>query len=268
MSYRNRERSPDDDLDLDDERNRSPRGRHAQDRGHERGEPRGSYGAGNAGPWGSQGSYRQDSEGGWGRQVTEGDTYSGSYGNRSRGGNGGVREPGNGGSWGGQADARDSRDPRGSHDFSGGRSQARGPHSGKGPKGYQRSDERLKEEISDRLTDDGEIDASEIEVDVEKGVVTLRGTIDSRDLKWRIESLCDGVSGVQDVQNQLRVQRSSDRKGGNESQGTYRSGQAGSGAGKSSASGSSSASSGSPGLPQGSQGSQGRKSGSSGNSAD
>lgn len=81
-----------------------------------------------------------------------------------------------------------------------------GPHAGKGPKGYTRSDERIREEVSDALMDDGRIDASEIEVDVTSGQVTLRGTVDSRETKRAAEDVVDGVSGVHDVQNMLRVE--------------------------------------------------------------
>ncbi len=47
-------------------------------------------------------------------------------------------------------------------------------HRGKGPKGYTRSDERIREDVNERLTDDGMIDASEIEVDVKNGEVLLK----------------------------------------------------------------------------------------------
>jgi hypothetical protein len=43
------------------------------------------------------------------------------------------------------------------------RQQSMGPHAGRGPKGYQRSDERIKEDICDCLTRDPDVDASEIE---------------------------------------------------------------------------------------------------------
>lgn len=39
-------------------------------------------------------------------------------------------------------------------------------HKGKGPKGYQRSDERIKEDVCDRLSDDDYLDASDIDVQV------------------------------------------------------------------------------------------------------
>jgi osmotically-inducible protein OsmY len=47
-----------------------------------------------------------------------------------------------------------------------------------GPKGYERSDERLREVICERLTVDPDIDASDITVDVRNHAVTLRGLVD------------------------------------------------------------------------------------------
>jgi len=80
-------------------------------------------------------------------------------------------------------------------------------HRGRGPKGYTRSDERIREDVSDRLTDDPYVDASEIEVSVSGGEVTLSGTVDSREAKRRAEDIAERVSGVRHVQNNLRVQR-------------------------------------------------------------
>jgi hypothetical protein len=82
-----------------------------------------------------------------------------------------------------------------------------GEHRGRGPKGYRRSDERIREDVSDRLTDDSWLDASNIEVSVDDGEVTLSGSVDSRDAKRRAEDLAERVSGVGDVQNQLKVRR-------------------------------------------------------------
>ena len=78
--------------------------------------------------------------------------------------------------------------------------------AGRGPKGYQRSDERLREEVSDRLMADDRIDASDIEVEVHDGEVTLTGTVDGRMAKRRAEDCAEEVMGVRDVMNQLRVQ--------------------------------------------------------------
>jgi hypothetical protein len=78
-------------------------------------------------------------------------------------------------------------------------------HIGKGPRGYQRSDERIFEEVCDRLTDDPRVDATDVEVRVENGEVTLAGTVRSRQEKHRAEDLVERLSGVRDVHNHLRV---------------------------------------------------------------
>jgi len=80
----------------------------------------------------------------------------------------------------------------------------RGIHRGKGPRGWQRSDQRIEEDINDVLTEDPYIDASEIEVTVDKGDVTLTGTVEIRHLKRRVEDLVEDVSGVRNVENRLR----------------------------------------------------------------
>ncbi len=81
-----------------------------------------------------------------------------------------------------------------------------GQHAGKGPKGYRRSDDRIREEVCDALTQHGHIDASEIEVRVKDGEVTLTGTVDRRDEKRMAEDAVDRVPGVREVHNQLRAQ--------------------------------------------------------------
>jgi len=78
-------------------------------------------------------------------------------------------------------------------------------YRGHGPKGYTRSDERIKEDVSDRLSDDPSLDASGIEVSVESHEVTLSGEVYSRYDKRRAEDIAEDVSGVTHVQNNLRV---------------------------------------------------------------
>jgi len=78
-------------------------------------------------------------------------------------------------------------------------------HRGKGPKGFTRSDERIKEDINCRLTDDAYVDASDIEVTVENSEVTLTGTVPDRSSKRRAEDVAELVSGVKNVENRLRV---------------------------------------------------------------
>jgi osmotically-inducible protein OsmY len=78
--------------------------------------------------------------------------------------------------------------------------------SGKGPKGYKKSDERIQEEVCEALYHDPLVDASDIEVTVTDGCVYLRGTVDSRRTKREAESCVEHLNGVEDVQNELRVQ--------------------------------------------------------------
>ncbi|MBU1378176.1 MAG: BON domain-containing protein [Alphaproteobacteria bacterium] len=79
---------------------------------------------------------------------------------------------------------------------------------GRGPKGYQRSDERINDEVHQRLTDDHWLDATEISVAVSNGDVTLSGTVENREAKHRAERIVEDLSGVKHVQNNLRLQTS------------------------------------------------------------
>lgn len=76
---------------------------------------------------------------------------------------------------------------------------------GRGPKNYRRSDERLRELVSERLEDHEAIDASDMEVEVREGVVMLTGTVDSRRTKRLAEDVALITTGVLDVQNALKI---------------------------------------------------------------
>jgi BON domain-containing protein len=84
----------------------------------------------------------------------------------------------------------------------------RGHYAGRGPKGYQRSDERLKEEVCEQLTADSYVDASEVDVSVQNSEVTLEGTVRTRRMKRAAEDCVESISGVQQVHNRLRVESS------------------------------------------------------------
>ena len=83
----------------------------------------------------------------------------------------------------------------------------RGPYAGLGPKDYRRSDERLAEELCDRLTHHPDIDPREVNVEVVDRVVTLSGAVPDRWTKHEIEDLVEIVLGVEEVRNHLRVGR-------------------------------------------------------------
>ncbi|RAK69285.1 hypothetical protein DJ019_04050 [Phenylobacterium kunshanense] len=86
--------------------------------------------------------------------------------------------------------------------------EARG-HRGMGPKGYKRSDERISDDAHQRLTDDSWLDASNINVSVSGGEITLSGTVENREAKHRAERIVEDISGVNHVQNNLRIQQGS-----------------------------------------------------------
>lgn len=83
-----------------------------------------------------------------------------------------------------------------------------GRFAGRGPRGYQRSDERIREDVCDLLLEADHIDASDVTVHVSGGEVTLEGSVPSRSMKRAAEDLVDAVSGVVNVSNQLRVRAS------------------------------------------------------------
>ena len=76
-----------------------------------------------------------------------------------------------------------------------------------GPKGYQRSDERLREDISERLMEARYIDSSDVTVEVTGAKVVLEGTVPERRMKHAIEDLVDTCPGIQDIENRVRVKR-------------------------------------------------------------
>ena len=152
----------------------------------------------------------------------EGREYPGGYGSDANEFSGGVIDDGHGSprddegfaptyarhrSGLGALGDRDPNDPDLREDRDAGRDVS-GPHRGRGPKGYKRSDERIHEDVCERLTEDRFIDASNVEVVVKDGEVTLSGTVASRGLKRRAEDLAELASGVQHVQNNLRVESS------------------------------------------------------------
>ncbi len=112
---------------------------------------------------------------------------------------------------------------RGPDEGFGGREDERGPlerlgdkvregfrrMTGRPPKAYTRSDDRIREDIYDRLMM-GWVDAENVEVQVKSGEVTLTGTVESRSDKRLIEDIADDVLGVKDIHNQLKVGRRED----------------------------------------------------------
>jgi hypothetical protein len=87
-------------------------------------------------------------------------------------------------------------------------SREQGESSGSGPPPpYQRSDQRLREDISVRLMEAPYIDSSDVTVEVWGAQVVLEGTVPDRRMKHAIEDLVDACPGVQDIENRVRVRR-------------------------------------------------------------
>lgn len=76
-------------------------------------------------------------------------------------------------------------------------------HTGRGPKGYKRADESIYEDVCEALSLNPVIDATHIEVSVKNGKISLKGHVESRDIKRLAEFEIEGISGVVDVQNEL-----------------------------------------------------------------
>ncbi len=77
---------------------------------------------------------------------------------------------------------------------------------GRGPKGYRRSDDMIKDDASEALYRHSEVDASFIEVFVKNGFVTLKGTVENRAQKKLAEAAVDNLAGVEDIYNELSIQ--------------------------------------------------------------
>lgn len=88
-----------------------------------------------------------------------------------------------------------------------------GNHRGRGPRGYVRTDDRVFEDVCERLSEDPMVDASDIEVRCKDGQVALTGSVAGRWMKHRAEDIADSVSGVQDIDNRIRVARGDARRG-------------------------------------------------------
>lgn len=75
------------------------------------------------------------------------------------------------------------------------------------PRGYTRTDERIRDQICERLTFTSGLDVSEVSVDVDKGKVTLSGTVHERSQKYAIEDMADNTFGVTEVENNIKVEK-------------------------------------------------------------
>ena len=75
------------------------------------------------------------------------------------------------------------------------------------PKGFKRSDERLKDDIAERLMYRDDVDSSDVSLEVKDGKVTLEGTVPVRWMRYVVDDIAESVMGVEDVENNVRVRR-------------------------------------------------------------
>jgi hypothetical protein len=78
-------------------------------------------------------------------------------------------------------------------------------YRGVGPANYTRPDERIREDLNERLTEAHDLDASGLSVEVEDGVATLSGRVPQRWMKHRAEDIADGCTGVREIRNHIVV---------------------------------------------------------------
>jgi hypothetical protein len=167
--------------------------------------PQGVYGG--YGEYGTYGSSvgPQERHGGYGGEQDYGQR---GFGDRDRDfARTGQEQPGREGRWHGEGDrGLAERMDRGPIQWLGDRLREGMRKVGRGPKGYRRSDERMHEDVCERIARSG-LDADDVEVKVESSEVTLSGTARSREDKRRLEDLADDVFGVEEVHNHLRIAR-------------------------------------------------------------
>jgi osmotically-inducible protein OsmY len=76
-------------------------------------------------------------------------------------------------------------------------------YRGYGPIGFQLSDDILLNQVTEVLLRNPHVDASEININVNAGIVFLTGHVDSRKTKKLAEVSIQGIPGVKDVMNFL-----------------------------------------------------------------
>ena len=137
----------------------------------------------------------------WGESSEGNDAYS--YGYDGQGGYGDFTQGGYGEDQGRHAQSGHGRGGPGANAPT--RHAAGISHRGRGPRNHVRSDDSIIDELISRMTDHDELDATEILVMVEGGVVTLTGEVPERRMKHLAEDLADAVRGVKDIDNRIRV---------------------------------------------------------------
>ncbi|HEY4304885.1 MAG TPA: BON domain-containing protein [Gemmatimonadaceae bacterium] len=101
---------------------------------------------------------------------------------------------------GGYGNAR----PRGGY---GGFDTGRPNFSGRGSKNYKRSDTRIEEDVHEALMHDPHLDATDIDVAVKDGEVTLSGEVADRAARRHAEECVERCAGVREIHNDLKARQ-------------------------------------------------------------
>lgn len=88
----------------------------------------------------------------------------------------------------------------------------RGPYRGLAPRGYSRSDERIREDICDELTRRPDIDPGRLTVTVAGAEVTLEGAVEDLASRRLADDIATHCAGVRQVHNHLRIERAVEKK--------------------------------------------------------
>lgn len=70
-------------------------------------------------------------------------------------------------------------------------------------------DSSLRHDIEEKLENDPEVAVQMLDVQVQKGVVTLAGTVSSDPEKWKADDITRRVSGVAELISNLQVTKTS-----------------------------------------------------------
>jgi len=92
--------------------------------------------------------------------------------------------------------------------------------SGRGPKNYKRSDERISDDLHEQLDRMHHLDARDIDIEVKNGEVTLKGTVTNRFDKRAVEDVAEDIFGVKNVHNMIHVKSDLDDEDNRSSSGT------------------------------------------------
>jgi hypothetical protein len=141
----------------------------------------------------------QDKGRGVGPRDYTGSNETGGY-PRTGAGSGGTEMPHG---WGGTRYGAESEGARQAAYFMEDPAQVRA--RGRIPRSYSRSDERVREDICERIAADPRIDATDVSVHVRERRVVLEGSVPERRMKYVIEDVAAECLRANDVDNHITV---------------------------------------------------------------